>query len=517
MPTAFAAYKEFIKQVRKVPLLTELSWIHEQLDVLAATGYMDPQHPWLVANELSALAKSLVVDGTPQAHKHSFDPTKPLNRYKDFWSAAEKENPDTGDPAYIALFVLRFAYSQAPFLVFPARIQQSIERTRSLYISIEQVSPPVPPALSLAAQFQNTNSLELQTFLSMAYETYKSFKRNVTRTEDELVATLGGAVDLQTLKRFLSILAADRERFTEMARITESPKLHLKPYEFNPLLRFPILQLNDRLWCPFPELVIYAATRGLFFYFSDILGSTFNIRFGELFSSLTEKMTRQKFKSGTVLKEEQEKALGWNGKTNDVTVILGEHALLFECKTSALFACAKQSASVEDVRKDVVKNIVGHKGKKGLLQLLAKIEAIRSGKLPSGLAHHYAGVKNFYPILLFYDQVQFANKPETLKRLLDDELSQSGTILHPYQIWHLEELENLYELIPEDQVIARVAEKFATSRHSQWDLNVFLFDKTGRARNYLRPSLFIPKGDTPALKTLSELADKESAGPTSAL
>jgi hypothetical protein len=513
MPTALSAYKEFLKQVRRVPLLVELDWIHKQLNAVAAAGYLDRQQPWLVANELSALAKYLVIESPLRIPKSSFDPTKPLNRYKDFWSASEKENPDVSNPSYVALFVLRFAYSQAPFLVFPERIRRSFDRTRKLYISIrEQFSVASPPPITLAEEFQRRNGLGLGTFLSMANDVYKLFKEDVTRRETELIAALGAAADPQTVKDFLSVVTADRETFTKLAQKTESSNLCLKPYEFNPLLRFPILRLQERLWCPFAELVTYAATRGLFFYFADLLGPAFNVRFGDIFSSLVEQMTRDKFQSGTILTERQEKTMGWSGKTNDVTVIVGEQALLFECKTSALFAGAKQSASLEQVRNDVIKNMVGHEGKKGLLQLFSKIEAIRSGKLPAELALRYAGVKNFYPILLFHDQVQFANKPETLKDLLDDEIKESGSIPHPYQIWHLEELENLYELIPEDQVVARIAEKFATPRYAEWDLNTFLFDKTGRSRRYLRPSLFIPKGNTPALKTLSELAAKESSG-----
>ena len=139
--------------------------------------------------------------------------------------------------------------------------------------------------------------------------------------------------------------------------------------------------------------------------------------------------------------------MGWTGKTNDFTLLIGKHAILFECKTSALFFSAKKHASLEEVRQDLKKNLVNPEAKKGLFQLHEKIEAIKSKKLPPELNRRYEAVERFYPVVLLYDQILFANKPETLRNVLDSELRSSGIADFRYQVWHMEKLENLFELV----------------------------------------------------------------------
>ena len=209
-----------------------------------------------------------------------------------------------------------------------------------------------------------------------------------------------------------------------------------------------------------------------------------------------------------ILTEKDERNLGWTGKTNDFTLFIGELAILFECKTSALFRSAKKHASLEEVRDDLKKNLVNPKGRKGLFQLHEKIDAIKSKRLPEELNKRYGSVKKFYPVILLYDQIQFANKPEALRNLLDAELRSSGIEQFQYQVWHVEELENLFELVTTGDIARVIVTKFETEKATPWDLNTLLYEETGKKHRYLCPFMFIPKGNTLALKVLESLSDR---------
>jgi hypothetical protein len=110
----------------------------------------------------------------------------------------------------------------------------------------------------------------------------------------------------------------------------------------------------------------------LFFLLADELASDFSRTFGDAFDRYACHLSEHKFGSEAILSEESEAALGWTGKNNDLTIVDGDTSVLFECKTSALFSRAKQTASLDAVRLDICKNIVGHTGKKGLFQFMPK-------------------------------------------------------------------------------------------------------------------------------------------------
>ncbi len=257
-------------------------------------------------------------------------------------------------------------------------------------------------------------------------------------------------------------------------------------------------------------MIPYAATRGLFFYLSDNLKERFNHSFGDLFASYAVRLSAETFGTQEVLTEEDERRLGWEGKTNDFTIVIEEDAILFECKTSALFHSAKKHASLEEVRQDLKKTLASPRAKKGLFQLFEKIEAIKSRKLPETLNQRYERVRNFYPVVLLYDQIRMANKAETFRNVLEAELNSAGIANFRFQVWHVEELENLYDLVPKANIMATVAKKFKNDKYFAWDLNTLLYEETHKQHRYLCPFMFLPKGDTLAIKILRSLRDSEN-------
>lgn len=401
--TAIRAFQRFIKEIKKFPVSDTLPHVRDRFARLTEHGFFLPDEPWLNSAQLAAFAKFLLLLGCERSKYMSLDLARPLNRYKDFWSAAEKENPYPRDSEYLGAFIFRFVYQQLPFIIFPERIPKSFSRTRAIYVG------PSERQLRICSEFEQLSGIPLDIFLGVAERLYSFFLAH-PRADGGLLETHLGAIEKGHLASTLSLLAADRSRFKEICGQTQAARVAERPYEFNPLLRFPLIRQGPYLLCPYPELIVYAATRGLYFYLADECGTAFQDNFGHLFSHHAKELTAGRLGKSSMLTEQDERALGWDGKTNDFTVILQDKAVLFECKTSGLFFSSKRGASLEDIRTDLKKNLANPKHRSGLFQLHDKIEAIKSGKLPPALAGKYVPIKEFFPVLLLYDQIQFANK-----------------------------------------------------------------------------------------------------------
>jgi hypothetical protein len=205
--------------------------------------------------------------------------------------------------------------------------------------------------------------------------------------------------------------------------------------------------------------------------------------------------------------EEQERALGYQGKTNDFTVFYGKKAFLFECKASGLFFQSKRHASVDEIRRDVKKNLANPKDRSGLFQLYDKIQAAKTQNLPEASQKRFNATEEYMPIMLLYDEIKFANAPQALGNLLQQELETAGITGFKFQVWTIDELENIFKLSPLPEFAKHVAAKFNNLPEREWDLNTYLARISNQT--YLRPTLIIPKGETTALKTLRTLIEQK--------
>jgi hypothetical protein len=83
-------------------------------------------------------------------------------------------------------------------------------------------------------------------------------------------------------------------------------------------------------------------------------------------------------------------------------------------------------------------------------------------------------------------------------------LRANGIDAFEYQIWNLEELEWLTEQSGADS-LSWIAEKFSTKNQAM-DLSSFVADKAHR--EFLRPIMYLPEGDTRAIQILKGLVAK---------
>ncbi|MGB8475510.1 MAG: hypothetical protein WCE61_15620, partial [Candidatus Acidiferrum sp.] len=375
---------------------------------------------------------------------------------------------------------------------------------RKLYL--KPSSPREICATWSSSDFETKFGLPMETFFKVSQHLWEFFASRLNTDEDSLVGFFADG-DRRHVKPTLEILAGDRSEFKGIYQNTKAESFPEIPYEFNPLLRLPILAHQSKLWAPVPELIAYAATRGLFFHLSDLFGDRFKKRFGDMFAEYAAQLFLSKLDAPNVLTEADERRMGWQGKTNDFTVLTQKGAFLFECKASALFSGSKRQASVENLAADIRKNLANHKHRAGVFQLYDKIEAIKNKKLPGKLDAAYNAVPRFFPVLLIYDRIGYANHPRALRNLLDAELAASGIQGFDYQIWHIEEIEHLLEILPLIELANFLEDKFLSPVFRYWDLDTYLFERTGRRFSYLRVSRCVPKGETEALKIIRSLAD----------
>ena len=263
--------------------------------------------------------------GAERVKKSWFDRAKVLNPYKDFWAAAESENIYENNDEFLATFIFRFIYQQLPFLIFPERVEYLFDHARKLYAG----------DAAIAKQFEDRAKTPLTVFMSVAQRLYVLFRSTASADGD-------------SLRRALSV--------------AEQPH-------------------QDAV------LGVLAATRGLYFYLLDEVGSEFSETFGVAFQRYREALVRTKLGNSHVLAEDDEPGAGWKGKTNDFTVFDQDKAALFECKTSGLFFRSKSHASLSEVRADIKKNLSNPQDRSGLFQLYDKLKAIRENRCGHH-AHH---------------------------------------------------------------------------------------------------------------------------------
>lgn len=416
------ALQRYQYTVAKLPCPGAFASIHAIFKELSDHQFDVRGKPWLNAYELAAITNYVAMFGTNKRNDRLLFPLDvPLNAFKKLWRLAEESNSYSENPAYIATFILRIVYQQLPFVIHPGRIPSMFSRMNHLLSTG-----------AMEAYIADKVGASCKDLFSAAEILFEQFSQSSMYKETDLAHV----VDNEALRKVLTIFAATKsQRLAFHRNKLEAKSPSEKPYEVNSLLRYPIIRYGEELYCPYPQLIGYAATRGLFFRFSEEDGVDFREPFRQSTESHVKDVLREALPSAEILTEEDERKLGWKGKVNDVTAIMGESTLLIECKLSGLYVDAKRTASPANIISDVQKQIADPKDRRGLFQLYDKCQAIRSRSLPEELMEKYATVKRIYPVLLLFDEIQMANSPEVMGNIIQDELVANRVKDFEYQIW----------------------------------------------------------------------------------
>ena len=499
-PLTAAQAEDLLKtRVRELPFDGLFNTFHDGFGGIRTEGFHKSANRGLIAYQLAALLKYIIVYGEGLT-TGPWDMAHYINAWKNLWRAAEREQTYSRDPDTVATFLLRFVYANLPFSQHRDVIYCNFRRALSLFVTC--ASQYTHKTFDFNAEFLSRYGLTTEHFIRLGWEFYQAFLRHPYWTDKELESVV--PTDLRgSVPQGLSILAGSRQKFIDEYHEVRAKEARQAPYELNPLLWMPMIAVEDRYYAPYPEVVAYAATRGLFFLCGSQWGNVFHEVFGSWFETYVGGLLRTKVRSGEVIGAAEERALGYTGKNVDWTVLLGNIGLLVECKSSALFLRGKILAMPSVVSGDLAKNLVGEG--KGLFQLYEKFQAVTNGHLPTALKERYAKVTTWYPVVILHDQIQHANHKKVLGNILDSALSKAGISDFDYQIWHIEELENLLELVPEGDLAVRIWRKWEDPEMSQWDLNTYLHSIFGHER--LMSYILVPEEDSVSFRILKEVSD----------
>ena len=502
------AFEHFQREIQFLPFPESFVLIHQFFQELTANDFLIPQKQWLHAAEIAALAKFIILDGTTLEIPR-YDLAPPLNSYKVLWKAAEQATAGPANDMEAGLFMFRLLYQQLPFMIYRGRVGQFLSRTQRMFACKFEFEGA---ERTLERDLMALTGVGLNDFVRVVQIIFRAFKKSPDLERAALVSHVPHSMTLP-LEQVLDFLSASRKGFSDMCRKYESSDVNQKPYEFNPLMRYPIINDRGTLWAPYPEMIIHAASSyGLFFAMGARLGEKAKGRFGKALEAFVVSVARTRLADSMILTEEEERSAGWTGKTNDITLLVQDAAILIECKVSMLYSASKKTATSHDIIADLRKNVANPKAKdrSGVYQLHSKIEAIKKGSLPESLKLRYKNVRRIFPVVLLHDQVKYANAEVILGTLLKEELQRNGVQPFPFQIWHLDEFEDLLSFVRAESLVETVTEKFVDRRFREWDLDTFLHEKTGMPQ--LIPHLFVPEGQEGLYKRLHDLSEKQKRG-----
>lgn len=239
-------------------------------------------------------------------------------------------------------------------------------------------------------------------------------------------------------------IACDREAFRETARkaLYRVSAAHFAQFEFNPLHRFPIIEVQpDHFVAVDPYLIIERTTLGLFYDLFERAGRDFTTPFGHAFDRLIGQLLgsvcpTESLWSATEWEMKQFKSKPDHGKIGDWVFVGSTCIVLFECKSLRPTLELTTYGSDDSVQK-VVDRIAS-----ALEQLIDHNSSIQAGQweaegLPRGQA---------VCVVVTYGRISTINGPFTRKRI-HQRLSDKGLDVPPFVVLSLEELDIVVRLV----------------------------------------------------------------------
>ena len=245
-------------QTESLPFAASVAHLYGGFRELAKSRFLIRNAIWLNAFEIAAIAKWVYLTGHGRS-PNRVDWPSILNAYKILWRATEAAALYPEEPAVVVSFALRFVYQQLVWNITPEKMQANFLRTRGIFGGNSHQS------VELRRKFENAAGVDFYEFLKAAHVAFALFMRTGSLPDYEIVDALRSGLSPATVSATLNVLSTTRNGFRKYYELRAQAKTpSAVVYEFNPLLRYPIILREDRYSCVFPELINYASTRGLY-------------------------------------------------------------------------------------------------------------------------------------------------------------------------------------------------------------------------------------------------------------
>lgn len=337
-------------------------------------------------------------------------------------------------------FFIRLGYQQ---IASQKRIL--LQSYGSAYLLFQEAAAKLADKIgyNIPERFEQISRLTIRQFMALGQVFFSAHLLHDTVTPKHLENAHKQGVGILTsenVENFLNLVACDYQRFRQVASqkpyAVDDPAYFL--YEFNPLNKFPLIQIGKDEWtAPNPYLIIDRVTRGIYYDLLDADGVAFKEQaLGQVFEEYIGILLKYVYQEPNVCREKTYGQPEQKGPA-DWTVIEGDTAILIECKSLVPrldFNMLASQGEIQYYAKHIANNAV--------ISRYRQIEAIQAG-VPE--LQEFAG-KDTKIVVLTLGAVQTGNSI-FFKKEIDNIIVGKGINNLSYVIISLQEFEHLLSLV----------------------------------------------------------------------
>ena len=393
----------------------------------------------------------------------------------------------------LSALALRLVYQQFPLQEKPF---QGFSRSIALYSKLS-ANRMLSSGKSLTEAFHDLYGIDVLDFIMIGFLLY------VVSIADAPMFTLSNIVNRrwpidpkyfeeENVKAVLSRISADKKQFSKVHEQTRERDRAFTKYEFNPLLKYPIVAFESEYLAPVPDLLLDRITQGIYYDGLDNFReegprNDFAATFGYVFEDYVGELLKAEYGPENVTHEPE-----YGGRENkrgpDWIVFDGGDLLAIECRTSRLSLKTKSLGDVKALQGELRRILVDT-----LAKFQAKISALPTTPLGQGIRQF----NTVYPLVVTLDRLE---PYELMVRSIDEQLQKRGVEPYSYHLMDVTSLEQLLAFKHSMPLRELFRERSLTRENLEQPLRFRINDMAQKAMELT--------GSVPRLHYLEQIADQ---------
>lgn len=399
-----------------------------------------------------------------------------------------RDELNTTDLAALALRLVnqQFPLQEKPFYGF--------SRSIALYSQLS-ANRKLPDGRSIKEAFGTLYRMDVLDFIMLGFLLYAVSNTDTPKFTLSNIVDGRGGFEEEDVNVVLSRISADRKLFSNVHELTRARDRAYTKYEFNPLLKYPIVAFESDYLAPVPDLLLDRVTQGIYYDGLDNFReeghrNDFAANFGYVFEDYVGELLKAEYGPENVTHEPE-----YGGRDNmrgpDWIVIDGDDLLAIECRTSRLSLRTKSLGDVEALPEELRRILVDT-----LEKFQGKISALPTTSLGQGVRQFNA----VYPLVVTLDRLE---PYQLMVRNIDEQLKKRGVERYPYHLMSVASLEQLLALRHLMPLRELFRERSLTREKLEQPLSFHINDMAQKAMERT--------GSIPRLNYLQQIFDQFSA------
>ncbi|MBP7652033.1 hypothetical protein KA977_01330 [Candidatus Dependentiae bacterium] len=290
--------------------------------------------------------------------------------------------------------------------------------------------------IDIPKEFESTTGLTIIDFIKCGFV----FLTHISRGGIKNINNIKGDTinkNIAKIKIFFNNNSCSIDEFRRMTNDIDNI------FAFNYLRKFPLIKLdNENYICPIINLLWLKLTDGIYYILLDQCKDNFTTSFGYLYEQYVGKILKYYNKYFKVIPEKTYRIHNKQQcKFIDWSIIDGDTAILFECKTKRLnFVNTIQSGDINSFNMDMQRGII-----RAIKSLYDRIQDVKN--YPEQFSE-FRNIKNFIPVILLFESLPLIEH-NYFYQLIDELLKKENIYHFYYCIMDINELEKLLPYIYE--------------------------------------------------------------------